>query len=1048
MSLSIAGWAQPNSLNAYLKPLRWRNIGPFRGGRSVTSSGVVGHPQMYYMGTTGGGVWKTENAGWTWQNVSDGYFQTGSVGAVAVAESDPNVVYVGMGEHAVRGVMSSYGDGVYRSTDAGKTWKKLGLERTMQVSAIRIHPSNPDVVYVAAQGSAYGASPDRGVYVSTDGGLNWKKTLYVDENTGCADLSMDMNNPRILYAAMWDYRRLPWQMRSGGPGSGLYKSVDGGVTWVRLEKGLPKEMGKMGISVSGANSSKVYALIESDTEKEEGGLFVSNDAGKSWSRVSTDHRLVQRAWYYIEVFADPQNENVVYVLNSPGLKSIDGGKTWTDIGGTHGDYHQLWINPRNDRNMIISNDGGAAVTFDGGDSWSTQNNQPTAQLYRVNADNLFPYNLYAGQQDNTSVMIASRNTSGGSIGEKNWSYSAGGESAFLAFDPDSPRYVMGGSYQGTIEVLDRLSGEGKPVMVAPIQYQALQPRDMKYRFNWNAPIVCSRWEPNTFYHGGNRLFKTTDLGRTWAVISPDLTRHDTAKMGKSGVPYTNEGAGGENYCTLAYVLESPLERGVIWTGSDDGVVSLTRDGGTTWSNVTPPGLGETLVNCIEVSPHDKATAYIATTRYKMNDLGPALYKTTDYGRTWTKIVNGIPNGAYTRTVREDEVRKGLLYAGTETGFYISFDGGGKWQPLPLNLPVTPVTDLLVHKGNLIASTMGRGFWILDDLNVLRSYNETGSKESVLLYPPGDAYRVSGGSALDRVVKDYAEEEEQQRPAVAGTNPSTGVVLYYQLPTRVDTSKALTLEILDGAGRVVRHYSGKEDAGFVHYPGGPPADPVLPFGAGLNRMVWDMRYPTLPGVPRVFIEGEFSGRKAAPGVYRARLRYDSIERTVPFTVLADPRIKASAADYVEQQEWLEKVEEGIREIHGSVLRIRKVRQQVSEVVGLVGARADWKEVADSGRRIADRLLKWEEELVQNKAQSNDDVINFINELSADYIFLKGEMDVNIPFVTAAQKERYGELEAAWKPLKARMDGLLEKDVAGFNALCRGKGVERVVVPAGR
>ncbi len=485
--LAFSAKSQSQNLNAYLKPLKWRNIGPTRGGRSVTSCGVVGNPLVYYMGTTGGGVWKTENAGSTWYNVSDGYFKTGSVGAVAVAESDPNVVYVGMGEHAPRGVMSSYGDGVYRSTDAGRTWKKMGLDGTRHISAIRVHPQNPDIVYVAGQGAMYGASEDRGVYLSTDGGANWKKVLYVDENTGCVDLSMDMNNPRVLYSAMWDYRRQPWEIRSGGKGSGLYKSVDGGQTWVRLEKGLPKKMGKMSISVSGANSDKVYALIEGDTEKEEGGLFASDDAGKTWSRVSSDHRLTQRAWYYLEAFADPQNENIVYVLNSPGLKSIDGGRSWSDLGGTHGDFHQLWINPRNDRNMIISNDGGAAVTFDGGATWSSQNNQPTAQFYRVNADNLFPYNLYGGQQDNTSVMIESRNTAGYSIGEKNWTYSAGGESAFLAFDPDSPVYVMGGSYQGTIEVLNRYTREGKPVMVAPIQYQSLSPKDMKYRFNWNAP---------------------------------------------------------------------------------------------------------------------------------------------------------------------------------------------------------------------------------------------------------------------------------------------------------------------------------------------------------------------------------------------------------------------------------------------------------------------------------------------------------------------------------------------------------------------------------
>ncbi|HEV9038447.1 MAG TPA: hypothetical protein VGQ51_17545 [Puia sp.] len=1030
-------------LNSYLKPLKWRNIGPFRGGRSVTSCGVVGDPMVYYMGTTGGGVWKTENAGWSWVNVSDGYFRTGSVGAVAVAESDPNVVYVGMGEHAPRGVMSSYGDGVYKSTDAGKTWKKMGLDLTRHISAIRIHPSNPDIVYVAAQGAVYGATEDRGVYESVDGGVTWKKVLYVDEHTGCADLSMDLHNPRILYAAIWDYQRLPWEIRSGGKGSGLYKSTDGGATWTRMEKGLPKEMGKMGISVSGANPDKVYALIESNSQKEEGGLFVSDNGGASWNRVSKDHRLVQRAWYYLEVFADPQNENIVYVLNSPGLKSIDGGRTWSDLHGTHGDFHQLWINPRNDRNMIISNDGGAAVTFDDGDTWSTQNNQPTAQFYRISVDNLFPYRLYAGQQDNTSVMITSRNTRGGSIGEKDWGYSAGGESAFLAFDPDSPRYVMGGSYQGTVEVLDMVSGEGKEVMISPIQYQSLDPKDMKYRFNWNAPIIYSRWERGAFYHGGNRLFKTTDMGRNWEVVSPDLTRHDTAHMGTSGVPYTNEGAGGENYCTLAYVLESPLEKGVIWTGSDDGVVSLTRDGGKTWSNVTPAGLAECLVNCIEVSPFDKATAYIATTRYKFNDLAPGLYKTSDYGRTWKKIDNGIPMGAYTRAIREDDVRPGLLYAGTETGLYMSTDGGAHWQQLQLNLPVTPITDLKIHQGNMIAATMGRGFWILDDLSALRQMVMGGSRKDLVLYTPGDAYRVSGNSTLDKVVKDAGLE--RPRPALAGTNPATGVVMYYQLPEGRDSGKKLTLEILDEGGHLVRRYSTKGDSTLVSFEGGPSPDVTMTDRVGLNRMVWDMRYPTVPGVPTVFIEGSYEGRKAAPGVYRARLTYDTSVRTATFRVLADPRIAATAADYAEQQEWQARVEDGIRDIHGSVLRLRKVRRQISEVAELLGSRQDMKEVVDSGRKINARLLKWEEELVQNKAQSNDDIINFINKLSADYIFLKGEMDANVPYVTQGQKTRYAELDAQWKVLRAQMNGLLEKDVKGFNALCREKALEKVIVP---
>lgn len=1045
-----------NSLNVFLKPLQWRNVGPFRGGRSVTSCGVAGNPQVYYMGTTGGGVWKTVNGGWTWMNVSDGFFKTGSVGAVAVAESDPNVVYVGMGEHAPRGVMSSYGDGVYKSADAGKTWKKIGLDLTMHISAIRIHPQNPDIVYVAAQGAMYGATEDRGVYQSADGGLTWKKILYIDENTGCADLSMDMNNPRILYAAMWDYRRLPWQMRSGGKGSGLYKSIDGGQTWTKMEKGLPMEMGKMGISVSGANSDKVYALIESDTEKEEGGLFASDDGGKSWHRVSSDHRLVQRAWYYLEVFADPQNENIVYVLNSPGLKSIDGGRTWSNLSGTHGDYHQLWINPRNNRNMIISNDGGAAITFDNGATWSTQNNQPTGQIYRVNADNLFPYHLYGGQQDNTSVMITSRNTAGGSIGEKNWSHSAGGESAFLAFDPDSPRYVMGGSYQGTIEVVDRESEEGKPIMISPIQYQSVQPKDMKYRFNWNAPIICSRHEPHTFYHGGNRLFKTTDLGRTWEVVSPDLTRHDTAHMGQSGVPYTNEGAGGENYCTLAYIAESIHENGVIWTGSDDGVVTLTRDGGKTWSNVTPAGLQECLINCIEISPFDKATAYIATTRYKFNDLTPALYKTTDYGKTWKSISTGIPYGAYTRTIREDDTRRDLLYCGTETGFYISYDGGNQWQALQLNLPVTPVTDLMVHEGNLLAATMGRGFWILDDLTLLRQYKGVLPANNFFAFTPGDAYRVSGYSMLDRVQKD--DEEEPRRAELAGTNPSTGVVLYYYLPETAskltqdtvgkltqDTAAKLTLDILDEGGNVVRHYSDKENAAIVHYPGGPSPDPVLPVKSGLNRFVWNMRYPTLPGVPTVFIEGEYDGRKAAPGNYTARWQYAAQVSTVSFKILADPRIAATKADYAEQQEWMAKTENGIREIHESVLRLRKIRKQINEVVELLADRPEMREVVDSGKKINAKLLSWEEVLVQNKAQSNDDVINFVNKLSADYIFLKGEMDANIPYITQGQKDRYAELDVLWQTQKSRMNALLENEVAGFNALCAQKKLEKVILP---
>jgi len=1029
------------------KALKWRNIGPYRGGRSVAGSGVMGNSQLYYMGTVGGGIWKTDDAGMTWKNVSDRQLKTASVGAIDVCESDPAVVYVGMGEHAPRGVMTSYGDGVYKSTDAGKTWQHLGLEPTRHVAAVRIHPKNPDVAYVAAQGALHGPSAERGVYRTTDGGKSWKKVLYVDENTGCNDLSMDMTNPRILYASMWEHRRLPWQMQSGGKGSGLYKSTDGGETWTKLAKGLPTELGKMGISVSRANPNRVYAVIESDSKADKGGVFVSDDAGKSWNRISKDHRTIQRAWYYIEIFADPVDENTVYVLNTSVLKSIDGGKTFSPVPGSHGDHHNLWINPANNKNLFLNNDGGGAVSFTGGKSWSMENNQPTAQFYRVNADNKFPYNIYAGQQDNTSVMIASRSTTGSGITEKDWFSSAGGESAFLAFNPDDPRYVMGGSYQGTIEVLDQQTHEGKAIMVSPIQYQALQAKTMKYRFNWNAPIIWSKHEPKAFYHAGNRLFKTTDLGKSWSVVSPDLTRHDSTKLGWGGAPYTNEGAGGENYATIAYVLESPAEKGVIWTGSDDGLVYLTRDNGATWTNVTPAELPETLINSIEVSPHDKATAYMATTRYKFNDFAPAIYKTTDYGKSWTKLVAGIPDGAFTRTVREDPDRRGLLYAGTETGLYISYNGGERWKPWQLNLPVTPITDLKVHQGDLIAATGGRSFWVLDDLGPVRQYNEKASKDSLLVYKPEDAYRVSGSSALDKVDDEDDDESSSGlgRNGFVGTNPATGVVLYYQLPAKVDTSQIMTLEVRSGQGAVLRTFSSKKDKKFVPFTGGPSPEPTLPMKPGLNRFVWDMRTETLPAIEKVFIEGSYAGRKVTPGTYQADLKLGKQTKNVGFTILPDPRINATAADYEEQQKTLISIEQGVKEIHNGVNRMRKAQKQINELVELIDDNPNLKMVADSGRAVAKRIKLWEEKVIQPKSQSNDDVINFENKLSADYIFLKGETDTNLPSVTAGQKERLSELNAIWQPLKNDMNDLIQRDITRFNAQCRQAQLEKITVP---
>ncbi len=1026
------------TLDDYFKPLVWRSIGPYRGGRAVAATGVVGDPQTYYMGNTGGGVWKTTDAGVSWRNISDGYFKTGSVGAVAVADSDPNIVYVGMGEHAPRGVTTSYGDGVYKSTDAGKTWKKVGLDLTRHIANIRIHPTNPDIVFVAAQGALHGPGAERGVYKSMDGGATWKKTLYVDENTGCSDLSMDMTNPRILYAAMWDHRRLPWQVISGGKGSGLYKSTDAGETWNKIQEGLPKELGKMSVSVCRSNPDKVYALVESDTQNEQGGLFVSTDGGKKWDRMSKDHRLTQRAWYYIEVIADPQNENIVYVLNSPGLRSIDGGKTWSRLSGTHGDYHQLWINPDDNKNMVISNDGGAAITVNGGATWTTQSTMPTAQFYRVNADNLFPYHVYGGQQDNSSVKIMSRNPSGYAIDEHNWWPSAGGESAFLAFNPDDPGYIMGGSYQGTIEMLDTQTGEGKGVMIAPIQYQALQPKDMKYRFNWNAPIVWSKHE-DAFYHAGNHLLKTKDMGRSWEEISPDLTRNDQSKLGISGVPYTNEGAGGENYGTLAYVAIHPNEKGVIWTGSDDGLVHITRDEGKTWTNVTPAGLTECLINSIEVSPHNNGTAYIATTRYKFNDFAPSIYKTTDYGKTWTKITNGIPYGAFTRVVREDDVRKDLLYAGTETGFYISYNGGNNWMALQLNLPIVAITDLIIRQGDLIASTQGRSFWILDDLGVLRQYNP--AITGLQLFQPDDAVRVSGRSAFDGVL----EEDDIKQSDPVGTNAPTGVVFYYNLPGEMEESAVVTMYVTDTDGNLIRGYTTEKDNDFVSYPGGPNADPQLPRKPGMNRFVWGMRYPTVLGAPKVFIEGSYRGHKVSPGKYQATLKLGSQERTVSFNVLPHPGISATAEEYNDQHLTMTAIEAALNEIHGAANKIASAREQIGSLLEILGDKSATGNIVEAGKALNKKMEEWDAKVVQRKAESNDDIINFVNMISADYIFLKGELDTNIPYVTQGVRDQLKALDDRWNPLKAQFDTFVNNDIPAFNKLCHDANIGKVTIP---
>jgi photosystem II stability/assembly factor-like uncharacterized protein len=1010
-----------NDLNAYFKPVKWRNIGPFRGGRSVTSSGVVGDPYTYYMGTTGGGLWKTEDMGINWNNISDGFFKTGSVGAVAVAESDPNVIYVGMGEHAVRGVMTHHGDGVYKSTDAGKTWKKIGLDLTQHIARIIIHPKDPNTVFVAAQGTLYSKSQQRGIFKSTDGGVTWKNNLFVDEKTGCAELSMDMNNPRILYAAMWEHGRLPWQVISGGAGSGLYKSVDSGDTWEKMEEGLPKEMGKMSIAVCRSNSEKVYALIESNWEKEAGGLYVSNDAGKNWSHVTDDHRLIQRAWYYIELFVDPLNENTVYVMSAPSMRSTDGGKTWSDISATHGDHHNLWINPKDSKNMVISDDGGAAITFNAGKSWSSQNNMPTAQFYRINVDNQFPYRIYAGQQDNSSVVIAHRELGSGHISTSSWTSSAGGESAFLAFNPDDPRYVLGGSYQGTIEVLDTKAQAGTNIMAAPIQYLGRDAKDMKYRFNWNAPIIWSKHEPNTFYHGSQMVLRTSDMGKTWTEFSPDLTRNEKAKQGKPGVPFTNEAVGAENYGTLAYIQESPLEKGVIWTGSDDGLVHLTVDGGKNWKNVTPNGLQECLINAIEVSPHDKATAYIATTRYKFNDHTPSLFKTTDYGKTWTKIVTGIPNNAFTRVVREDEERKDLLFAGTELGMFVSWNGGKEWSPLQLNLPLTPITDLKIHKGDLIAATSGRAFWILDDLTLFRQYKK---ETKTQIFQPKNAYLVNGRSELDRNDDDFKGTTTEE-----GVNPANGIVIYYHLAD-VKKDDIITLEIKDAAGNLVRTMSSKKDSLYKKWDGGPSPEPTLTTQKGLNRFVWNMRYPTMAGVPNTYYEASFAGHKAVPSKYSFTLKVGTQNSTTDAEILPNPLYPNDLNNYKEYNAFMTKAENELTNMHKLVNLLDAKREQLEEVLKTLPSDDKFKAVNTEGPLLVKKMKAWDEDMVQRKSKAYDDVENFPNKFTAEYMFLINQTESDIPVVNKPSMDRQKELDAQWAMLSARASEILS-DISMLN-----------------
>ncbi len=1015
ISLSVSAQKKEtnSSADTLYHGLKWRNIGPFRGGRSVASTGVVGQPMTYYMGATGGGVFKTEDDGITWKNVSDGFFKTGTVGSIAVSESNPNIVVVGMGEHAARGVMTSMGDGVYKSTDAGKTWKHIGLDFTRHISDVIIHPSNPDILFVAAQGAQYGPSKDRGIYKSIDGGKTWNKTLFVDENTGAVDLSMDFKNPLILYAAMWEHRRYPWIMESGGKKSGLYKSNDGGETWEPMKNGIPDAFGKSGISVSRANPDRVYAVLEAEGEKA--GVYRSDNAGKSWKQINKDRVNITRSWYYMEIFADPQDENVVYVLNAPVMKSIDGGKSFSNVLVPHGDNHHLWIHPENNQVMINSNDGGANVSNNGGKSWSTQENQATAQFYRVITDNLVPYNVYGGQQDNSAIAIASRTNDAG-IDWKDWYSVAGCESAFLAFDPDNPVEVYGGCYQGIIDRWMKSTGDSKIINQYPEQGLSKAPKDAKYRFNWNAPIISDPFNRKTIYHAGNKVFKTTDGGTNWTAISPDLTKNETDKHGPGGGPYTNEAAGGENYNTLMSLVASPLEPGVLYAGSDDGLLHLTKNGGQTWENVTPKGVGSYIINSIEVSPHDKATAYIAVMGYKAMDLKPYIFKTTNYGQSWTKITNGITGDhTFVRVVREDQKIKGLLYAGTETGLYVSWNDGTDWKPFQLNLPVVPINDLAIQDNDLIAATAGRSFWILDDLGAIQ--NRMASEGKLRIIKPKDTYLFFGGKA----------------PAGngLGENPATGVTMDYYLPEYKD-SLDLQLEILKD-GNVLRTISNKPPKDFKTWAGGPPKPAVLPSKRGFNRFTWDFRKETLPAVDNVFVFGNYQGATVAPGTYTLRLKANETTTETTVTIKPNPNIDASPAQFAERQAILSELETMITEIHESVNAMRSVQGQLSHYKKMLKDTEQAEALLKRGDSLSKRITSWEENLIQTQQKTFQDVINFNNKLNSEVLYLKDFIDTAIPQVTAGSKQRLQDLKKDWQTYKTERDAIINTEMEAYNTM---------------
>jgi photosystem II stability/assembly factor-like uncharacterized protein len=1047
------------------KNLKYRLVGPFRGGRVVAVSGVVGQDNVFYFGSTAGGVWKTTDSGLNWKPVFDKTKDASpAIGAIAVSESDPNVIYVGTGEACIRGNVVG-GNGVYKSIDAGKTWKFVGLADTHAIGRLAVNPKNPDIVFVAALGHPFGDNEERGIFRTQDGGKTWQKVLYKDARSGGIDVVFDPTNSNILFAALWQTRRTPWTLDSGGPGSGLYRSSDGGTTWKELQgHGLPEGIkGRIGVTVSGANPNRVYAVMEA----EKGGIYRSDDGGDSWQLMSGDHRFTQRAWYYSHIFADPKSEDTVYILNTGVYRSNDGGKTFNRVRAPHGDNHALWIDPNNPKRLINGNDGGATVSIDGGETWTTLYNQPTAQFYHVTTDNRFPYYIYGAQQDNSTVGIASASPEG-AIDRPDWYDVGGGESGYIAPDPTDPEIIYAGSYGGDISRYDHRTGEEQLINPWPVNPIGWAAADVKYRFQWTEPIVFSPHDPKTMYFAAQYLFKTTDAGMNWTTISPDLTRNDKSKQAASGGPITKDNTGVEVYDTIFSVVESPVQKGLIWAGTDDGLVQLTRDGGQHWENVTPKAMPEWgTVSMIEASPHDAGTAYIAVEKHKADDFTPYIFKTTDFGKIWTKLVDGLPPNDYVHAVRVDPRHLNLLFAGTEQGVYVSFHDGAHWQPLQLNLPPAPVNDLVVKNDDLVVATHGRSFWILDDISPLEQYNDSIPQEDAHLFTPADAnHTVFRGSFFVPTGN-------------VGTNPPAGAIIDYWLKTSLkqsDEEKAkdsakteakaaktetdsaaseekkkeeppkVRLEILDSTGNIIRKFPKKEEADEEqlefrrdHNAG------ALPLDAGFNRFVWDLRYEGATRIPHAALwGGSTDGPEALPGIYQVRLTVLGKTYTAPLEIKADPRLHISQEDLSKQFDLLIKIRDKVTATDDAIIQIRDIRDQIKAIDTRLNDDPRAKEIADAGKSLDTKMSIVEEALIQTKAKSDEDVLNFPVRLNNHLVALSGVVGSADSAPTKQSYEVFDILNQQVDEQLSKWQAIVSTDVAAYNNLVKQQQVPAVIL----